>query len=177
MRILHFTKGRPSLYYTFHIFPLRVIKQIICMFFSANSEKFREAQPDLVRLVLNRERRGLDPRIRVFAYFNVGGKSRQVGVAAALNIFTHTIRVLSEIAFPPLGYVMALSSAPPDERLVDISFMADYRYNDWKDISLRLPVLPIYTMYPGDYRDRERVLKEAAASAIAERWEDQGTIA
>ena len=42
MAILHWTRGKPSLYYTFHIFPLRIIKQIVCMFFNANGEGFRE---------------------------------------------------------------------------------------------------------------------------------------
>ena len=79
-----------------------------------------------------------------------------------MNSFTREIRVISEIAFPPFGYLMAFGSTPPDERLVDISFMAKYRYNDWKDIALPLPVLPVYTMYPGDYRNRDTVLKEAA---------------
>ncbi len=164
MGILQHTESRPSLYYPFHICPLRVIKQIICMFFSANSDKFHQAQPDLVRLVLNQETRGLDPKIRIFVYFNASGRSRMTGVAAAMNIFTGTVQVISEISFPPFGYVMALSSRPSDERLVDISFMADFRYKDWKDVSLKLPVLPIYTMYPGDYRDRATVLREADES-------------
>lgn len=139
-----------------------MIKQIVCMFFSVNSPVFRLAQPALVQFVLNRDLNGLDPKIKIFAYYSTGPAARHMGVAASLNIFTRTIRVLSEIAFPPFGYLMALGSTPPDERLVDISFLAKYRYNDWKDVALRLPVLPVYTMYPGDYRNREAVLKEAA---------------
>jgi hypothetical protein len=65
---------------------------------------------------------------------------------------------MSEIAFPPLGYLMTIESIPPDNRLIDISFMARFHYHDWKHIALRLPVLPIYTFIPGDYRDREHVL-------------------
>ena len=61
----------PSLHFTFHIFPLRVIKQIACMFFSANDpEQFQPEHEDTVRFILNRERRYIDPRFRILAYFN-----------------------------------------------------------------------------------------------------------
>ena len=161
MHILYATRGEASLYYTFHIFPLRVIKQIICMFFSANGPHFSEAHQDLVRFVRNPSASGIDPKYRIYAYFNASGRSRQSGVASVLNFDTHTIRVMSEIAFPPLGYLMTFESNPPDDRPVDISFMAKYHYHDWKPLSLRLPVLPIYTAFPGDYRDRKRVLQDA----------------
>lgn len=164
MRILHYTKGKPSLYYTFHIFPLRVIKQILCMFFSANGYAFQQAHQDLVRMVSNRDHNGLDPKYRIYAYFNASNRSRQTGITSAFNIKTKDIRVTSEIAFPPIGYLMTVESKPLEERLCDITFMAKYRYNDWKHISLRLPVLPIYTFYPGDYRDKDTVLRDAATS-------------
>jgi hypothetical protein len=56
---------------------------------------------------------------------------------------------------------MTLDSEVPDGRPVDISFFTDYRYNDWKEFSLRLPVLPIHTFFPADYRDQEHVLAAA----------------
>jgi hypothetical protein len=164
MTILAHTQGQPSLYYTFHIFPLRGIKQIICMFFSANGAQFRLAHQHLVRFVLNRGHSGLHPHIQIFAYFNIGPPGRYTGMASAANINTGTKRVLSEIVFPPIGYVMAFDSEPPDNRLVDISFFAKYHYTDWKHISLRLPALSVYTYFPGDYQNREQVLREVEAN-------------
>ncbi|MGB9647454.1 MAG: hypothetical protein WCB44_20365, partial [Stellaceae bacterium] len=60
MRILLGTSGRPSLEYPFRLFPLRVLKQVVCMFFSINSPLFHTRQPDLVRFV--RCLSGLHPR-------------------------------------------------------------------------------------------------------------------
>lgn len=157
-RVLLFSKGGPSLYYLYRIFPLRVIKQIICMFFSANGEKFREAQQNLVRFVLNKEDRFLDPAIHIFCFYSPSARSRQSGVSGVLNIETHSHKIISEIVFPPMGYVMSLNQEIPDERLFDISFFSMYRYNDWKEFGLRLPTLPIYTYFPGDYRSRKEVL-------------------
>lgn len=147
----------PSLYYIFRIFPLRVIKQIICMFFSANGERFQEIHQNLVRLVLNRLENGLDPQIRIYTFLNISGRFRQTGVTGIGDIFSRENKVFSEIASFPLGYVMTINSPPPDSRLVDITFFSDYRFNDWKDVSLRLPVLPVYTAFPGDYRPREDI--------------------
>jgi hypothetical protein len=55
MRIIVGTRAHPSLAYPFNLFPLRVIKQIVCMFFSINSPFFQTQQPDLVRFVVNRD--------------------------------------------------------------------------------------------------------------------------
>ena len=159
-QVLLLAKGESSLYYPYRIFPLRVIKQIICMFFSTNGEKFREAQQGLVRFVLNKENKFLDPHIRIYCFYNPTARSRQSGVAGILNFHTHSSRIISEIIFPPMGYVMSLNNIKPDERLFDITFFSNYRYNDWKEFGLRLPSLPIYTYLPGDYRSRKEVLEE-----------------
>jgi hypothetical protein len=158
-RVLHFTRGEPSLYYQFRIFPLRVLKQIICMFFSTNGDRFREAHKDLVKFVLNRNARGIRPEIRIYAYYNLSGISRQSGVAGLLNLEKRRHHTFSEIAFLPLGYVMTFESEIPDDRPVDISFFAKYAYNDWKEFSFRLPVLPVYSYFPGDYRSKEEFLR------------------
>ena len=118
--------------------------------------------------MLNRQESGLNPRYGIHTYFNTSNRVRQIGVTGALNIATGRIRVTSEIAFPPMGYLMTFDSPPPDARLVDISFMAKYQYNDWKHISLRLPVLPVYTYLPEDYRDRDTVRREAAENYASE---------
>ena len=147
----------PSLYHIFRIFPLRVLKQIICMFFSTNGSNFQKIHPDLVRFVLNRDEMHLKPKVKIYTYFNISPRSRQTGMVGLLNLNARSFSLFSEIAFPPFGYVMAIDSAPHDDRLVEISFFSHCRYNDWKDISLRLPIFPIYTYLPGDYRDREAV--------------------
>jgi len=67
-RLLSLTRGAPTLCYQFRIFPLRVLKQIICIFFSANGPGFGEVHPDLVKFVLNREDRDLKPEIHTTAH-------------------------------------------------------------------------------------------------------------
>ncbi len=177
--ILEHTRGQPSLYYPFRIYPLRVIKQIITMFFSVNDNLFRDNHQDLVRFVLNKYEHHLNPDFRILVYFNSSPRGRYIGgVSMAkmspdeINMDTmenlqrkieseHTkSRLLSEIAFPPLGYVMSFNSEQLDKQLYDISFFTKYRYDDCTSIPLKLPVFPVHTWYPGDYRSKEQVQRD-----------------
>jgi hypothetical protein len=139
------------------------------MFFSTNGPKFHEAHPDLVKFVLDKEAKNIRPEIRIYTYYNLGSASRQSGVAGLVKVDQNRYHIFSEIAFFPLGYVMTLESEVPDNRPVDISFFANYSYNDFKEFSLRLPVLPIYTYLPGDYRTSEEVLRDVAKNIMEEK--------
>jgi hypothetical protein len=150
----------PSLYYNFHIFPMRVVKQIACMFFSANGPEFQSVQNHTVRFVLNRHLRYLDPNFRIYAYFNRSPLARQAGttgVIRGLGTSSSEILTYSEISFPPLGYILSLNGKPPHPDLCDISFFGRYGYNEWTDVTLRIPVLPVASPYPGDFRREDEM--------------------
>jgi len=85
MNVLKYTRGKPSIYYPFYIFPLRVIKQIICMFFSTNGSEFQKNHPDLVKFVLDRKARHLAQDIQICAFYNTSPRSRQSGIAGILS--------------------------------------------------------------------------------------------
>lgn len=73
-----------------------------------------------------------------------------------------TRHLFAETTFPPFGFVLAVGSPPPDKRLTDITYFADdFRHDETRTLWLRLPVLPVYTIYPGDYRSRDKVLTDA----------------
>lgn len=176
MDILEYTENQPSLYYRFRIFPVRVIKQIACMMFSVNTDKFRCYHQDLVKFVLNKEEYYLNPDIKFFAFYNAEGFRMSGGMVKvktnnfninSLDEFGESVnrmrtkieshRVLSELSFPPLGYVLTFELEPPDRSLIDISYFAKYRYADRRSIELRLPVLPVDSPYPTDYRSRQEL--------------------
>lgn len=165
MRFAHFANRAPSIYFTFQIFPLRVVKQIVCMLFSTTHDTFHRAQPELQRFVLDKKRRLLDPSLRIFAYYSLSSRMRSTGLVAKVS-FEQGVGtgLYSEISFPPWGYLFCLDSPPADKRLVDISFFSRFRYNDWKEISLRIPMLPVETWIPGDYRSRSEVIEQVQAS-------------
>ncbi|OWA33500.1 hypothetical protein B9G55_22860 [Saccharibacillus sp. O16] len=150
--------GKGSIYYPFHIFPSRVLKQIITMFFSANGEGFAKGNPDLVRFVLNPEHKYVEPKIRIFAYLMTGSRMRQTGITG-LGSSDGKFTIMSEIAFPPVGYVMTLNSDPPDPRLVEITHFSRYGYNEFETIFLRFSKLPVHLYLPGDYRNKDEIMK------------------
>ncbi len=154
------SNGDGSIYYPFHIFPNRVIKQILTMFFSTNGEKFAQKNPDLVRFVLNREHKYIQPSIRIFAYLVEGAKFRQTGVAVLGSSSSKEVIVMSEISFSPVGYVMTINSNPPDSRLFEITHFSKYGYNEFDTIFLKLHRLPIHLYFPGDYRSKDEIMRD-----------------
>ena len=147
-------------------YPLRVLKQIATMVFSANSENFHKVHPELVNFVLNKKDNSLSPRYRFFLYFNHIGRKRLVGNAAMIDIPTQRPIYITEITFPPYGYVFCIDSTPSDSRLYEITHFSSYGYREKKRLNLEVPVLPTYTQYPGDYRTEKEVLSDAGFSPV-----------
>lgn len=166
------TGFEPRIFTLHYLLPLRVIKQITTMFFSVNTPEFGKAHPKLVEFVLNKERRYLPPEYRFFIYFNRGGlhdRFRYSGVSGSINLDTGRTITLSEITFPPFGYVMTLGSEPPDRRLLEITHFSTYGYNEFKILELRPPVLDTPTYFPGDYRTQREFREQVAASEAVAR--------
>lgn len=161
MEIIERSGGKPTLIYLNYIFPLCILKQVVTMFFSVNTDAFHTHNPELVRFILNKETRYLPPRYRFFVYYNIEGRQRTVGVSAIANMKAGSASLLSEITFPPFGYVMTIDSNPPDERLVEITHFARYAYRDFGVFSQKLPVLPTHVAFPGDYRTKDDIYRDA----------------
>jgi hypothetical protein len=159
MSIVIGTRAQPSLEYPFNLYPLRVLKQVICMFFSVNGEYFHKAHPDLVRFVLNKESRDLHERFRVYAFYTLSNRFRSAPVTAMMN--GSNIHAFSEITFSPFGFVLTINSTPPASGFCEISGFAQFEYLDFRfGITMRLPLMPIYTEFPVDYRTREQTLAD-----------------
>jgi len=157
------SKGRPSLAYLYYLWPLRVIKQIITMFFTVNNPNFHKKHRELVRFVLSRKKSWLPPSYRLFAYYTLSPRIRQIGISGRIDFATSRVDVRSEMSYPPFGYVLTVNSAPPDDRLTDITYCAQFGYNEFRVMPLRLALLPVQSMYPGDYRNRKQIMGEAQA--------------
>ncbi|WP_342419258.1 hypothetical protein [Paenibacillus sp. FSL H8-0168] len=152
--------GSGEIYYPFNIFPLRVIKQILTMFFSTNGEAFHKNNRDLARFVLNPESVYMKPDIRIFVYLMTGEYMRYTGLASMGSFDTGKITTLSEISFPPMGYIMTINSDPPDERLFEITHFARYGYNQFDTVHLKLHNLPVNYYLPADFRTVDEIMDD-----------------
>jgi hypothetical protein len=169
MDILRRSGGNPTLIYINYLYPLSIIKQIVTMFFSVNGDTFCKANPELVRFVLDKERKYLSPKYRFFVYYNITGRFRYSGIVGQMQVDEQFAsfskpRVMSEITFPPYGYLMTMDSEPPDTRLIEITHFARHDYAEFREMTMKLPVLPTHTAYPGDYRTKQEILEQAARS-------------
>src|SRR6266436_2890160 len=170
--------GKPTLEYPFNLFPLRVLKQVICMFFSVNSSEFQKHQPDLVRFVLNKESTRFPDYIRIYAFYTFTHRMRMAGVSGlvrGLGSSRSRVHVFSEITFPPFGFVMSFADKPPPEaNFYEISGFSQFNYIAWRDgITMKLPMMQIYTGFPGDYRTREKTLADFEESR---RWLERAVL-
>lgn len=164
MEILMRAGGCPKLSYVMTFRPLPVIKEIVVMLFSVNHDQFHRANPDLVRFVLNPELSGLPPEYRFFTYFNTSPRYRRIGTAALMKLGRGGPILISEFAFPPYGYVMTIDSDPPDDRLFEITHFASRAEGEFEEFSFDLPLLPVHTPFPGDYRTRAEIARQVAES-------------
>ncbi len=158
--ILKRSSGNPTLIYLNYMFPLRIIKQIVTMFFSINGPGLGDVNPILVKFVKNKLMNNLPPKFRFFVYYNTTGRMRYSGVIARVKFDTTNIETFSEFNFPPYGYVMTFGSDPHDTRLIEITHFSKYRHNDFVVQALRLPVLPTHLGFAGDYRSQAEIIRD-----------------
>ncbi len=127
------------------IYPLRIIKEIICMMLCINPLKFGDNYPELRSFILNHK---MSKRLNNFSlsvYLNMGLVERTVGNAVILS--EGKLRHLSELGTRPFGLVLE-DNEICDKRLLDISFFSQYQYDEKIDITLKLPLLSPNTALP-----------------------------
>jgi hypothetical protein len=163
MTLLYRSRGDLSLAYPYGMYPLRFLKQIVTMFFSACGPGLQEKNPDLVRFILNRDSRVLPPKFQFFAYLHhpESAAIRQAGITGVVK-GSGKMHVFSEIAFPPFGLIMSVDGSPPpiDQRLCSITYLHQYTYRAWDIIYLKMPTLHVTTVLPGDFRSVEEVKRD-----------------
>ena len=162
MYLLYRSSGNLSLAYPYGMYPLRFLKQVTTMFFSACGPALRQKNPELVRFVLNRDTRQLPDGFQFFAYLHhpESAAIRQSGLTGVAK-GPNKQYLFSEVAFPPFGLVMSLDGHPPiDQRLCDITHLSQYNYRDWDIIYMQMPVLHVTTILPGDFRTVNEVNRD-----------------
>ncbi len=168
-----------------NVYPLRIIKAVIAMFMAVNPERFRSelVGAALARLLLDKEAKGLPEGVRFYTYFNHAGQLRYLPLMEAYrvteettldNLLSDRSLHVSEITYPPYGFLMALDWNGINPRLFDISHFAGFDYDQSATAELELAVLPTYIgTIPNDYRtleevrrDEQRAVEEAIRQGI-----------
>jgi hypothetical protein len=163
-RLLRIPPTREDAFFVpFRGYPLRFLKQVITMFFSVNSTGFAGIHPRLVRFVLDRGATGLPREYQVDLVLIRAGLARSSGVHVVTSVASGSAVVASEIAHYPFA-LRLLFVETHAKRHGAIEHFAQYGYDESREIWLYAIAGHVTTKYPGDYRSRERVDREAALS-------------
>ena len=141
--------------------PLRFLKQVVTMMFSANGPEFAALHPELVKFVLDWRATGLPPEYKFDLVLVRGGFARQAGGFGKLDFSTGALEVASEIAHFLFAIRMILGATSGTRRGA-LEWFAHFRPDDEREVWLYTIAGHIVTKFPGDYRSRERVDREAA---------------
>lgn len=159
--LLH-VEGAPFVFMQFeHVYLLRIIKQVLAMFASVCGPGLANANPELRRLVLGKDERGLNPdHVGIYCYAWQGEMQRRAGVSGWMGLTGSSWRerVLAEFSTIPFGFV--LEFAPHGGTgLWDITdFANQFSYDDSAAFSWLVPIRENNTIFPGDFRTRQQVL-------------------
>ncbi len=142
---------------------LPVVKQVIASLLALNAPGFAAKNPDLRKFVLDREIRGLPDKYRLYACLFAGPLARFAGLQAELNVVTHEIVLMSEVAHPPFAYLLTIDSKP-SQPLGEITAFTTRGFDEVRDEQLELTMGFGHTALPGDYRSKAMVDAEVAAN-------------
>jgi hypothetical protein len=165
---LHNRNLNPNLIHFYRISPLKIIKQIVSMMMSVNHKlELWKYYPELSEFILQKEKRFLNDKYQIWMFYKGEGNPRYAHLTTSYDpTINQNISTFSEIAYSPFGFLMTFDSPPPDSRLVNISFFADYEYKNVCEIGLQLPVLDTYIPIGGFYDTKEDIDKNYLDSQI-----------
>lgn len=155
----HLSEHKYTSSFNVKLFPLRVIKQIVSMFLSINYSGFIKDYPALKSFILQKKSNFFDSRIRIFTYYNLTGSLRYEPNLTLYNIKTSDALYMSEITFPPLGYVMVMNEGKVDDRLLEITGFVNFNYDDEIELNQHMNIMPTHLKVIGDYRTKDEIQK------------------
>ena len=149
------------------MYPLRIIKQVLCMFASTLHPEFLDANVELRDFILNKESQKLDKlKYRISMYAIKEPRNRWSGLNVMFS--ENVIRTIAYMDLYPFGFVLELN--PKEENfdyVQDITNLAtDYDYNFKGTLHMTLNILERNTMYPCDFRTKEEIIKQTEKSKL-----------
>lgn len=104
-------------------------------------------------------------KYRFFIYFNVEGMHRATPHTTRIDFNRYTFEhkrttVMTEISYPPFGYLLLIDSEKPASHVVEITHFARYDFRERKTLSMTYPDYPTHTIFPSDYRSPEKISKD-----------------
>lgn len=148
------------------MYPLRIIKQILCMFASTMHPEFLDANPDLREFIMNKESKNFNAKkYRISMYILKEPRNGWSG----LNVMMYGNGKMKTVAYMdlyPVGYILEVD--PTEDKfqyVLDITSMAtDFSYDFKGVLGITLNILERNTFWAGDFRTKEEIKNQVLIS-------------
>lgn len=150
-----------------NMYPLRIIKQILCMFVSTMHPEFLDANQELREYILDKDSQNLDKtKYRISMYALKEHRNQWSGLNVMFS--ENSLRTVAYMDLYPLGFILELNPSEEKFKYVqDITNIAtDYEYNFKGTIHMTLNILERNTIFPADFRTKEEIIKQSENSKL-----------
>jgi hypothetical protein len=136
-------------------YPARLLKQIVAMLASVNSVSLLDHHRPLRDYVMNPQAVGLPGRYQFYLFVThpTSLYARYGGLTVLFTPGTWCGTWLTDLVWPPCGYVMTIDEPAPFLPIGNISHFANHGYDDRVDVTIQLPVLVGDQTFPGEFSD------------------------
>lgn len=146
-------------------YPLRFIKQIITMFASTLPEKNLDKNNELKSFILEKDNNILDKnKYRITMYIIKNTQIAWTGINIIGKSNPVSIKTVAYLDLYPLGFEFEFNPSGEAENLDITNFATDFKYNDKVDIGLLLNTRERNTLFPCDYRTKEKIENQSKKS-------------
>jgi hypothetical protein len=123
--------------------------------------------PVLRRIILDRAAAALPDGMSLGLTGYVGGYPRIAGPQIVVHEVEGSWHCIMELAVPPLALLMVLGGNAPFQHVFDLTPFSLVPPNERREVEGRLAVAIGHTMYPGDYRTKTMIERQAAENERA----------
>ncbi|MBR4110415.1 MAG: hypothetical protein IKK43_01825 [Clostridia bacterium] len=138
--------------------PLRIMKQILCMFASTMPPEFLDANPDLREFILNKYSRNFDvKKYRISMYFLKTLSNGWSGLTGMLR--SSETRLVAYMDLYPLGFVLEIDPKGENfKNTLDITSLAtNCEYDTKCTLELCSNILERNNFFPADFRTKDEI--------------------
>ena len=132
--------------------PQLILRQVLLQFVSANGASFVKANPWIKPFLLSRGACRLPGDVYIYLFATQSRGIRTTGISGHVRVEKDDYRIVSEFTHWPLGTVLSFSNLI-GEPLFSVTEWSEIPFNSKATVEVRLPVNPIESALPIDFRD------------------------
>lgn len=136
--------------------PLAILKQVLFQFVSANGAGFVRANDWVGPFVRNTFNQTIPRDVGIYLFASNCRGGRRTGISSHIDLARGQTNIVAEFTFWPLGTVLSFGHLS-HSGLAPIHQWAQYPFDFRGSVDLDLPINPVHSAYPVDFRSEAQV--------------------